>query len=229
MKNIIWTEKELKAIKSIIITRSNHKLTEDLEFVKLNNCNAYTNTGRSLYEEVIEETQKLFFTTNEKEITRVLLEATSIEIKPYFDQQYSFLTNISRINPLHKEQIFTILKEIIAQYEKSISQVANKIITSCDNIEELKERTKEIYESTEETFEEHAVKLLVGKIFIHSNGVTDSELFTGLKEKLNSCIKAKLLSRLHTAINTQSKTKAKKDNALMNSYMEVTIKKRSKR
>ena len=73
MKNIIWTEKELKAIKSIIITRSNHKLTEDLEFVKLNNCNAYTNTGRSLYEEVIEETQKLFFTTNEKEITRKII------------------------------------------------------------------------------------------------------------------------------------------------------------
>lgn len=212
MKNIIWNEKELKNIKKIILTKLSLKLNEDGELVDSpnNKCFNYLNTRNSLFPDVTEELKDLFYITDKDEIIKVLNMTSDIKADPNNRLHFGFITTLSKINPENHEEIFTIFREIIALYEIAINNVSKKIWYDINNTELSQKKLREISNSTEITTEELLVKKEIEKVFIFANGVTESELFIPLLNKLDSNIKSKMIGILNLLINNDLKTKNKK-------------------
>lgn len=211
MNNILWNKEQLKNIKAIILSRASLKLTEDLVFEHrvLSGYNSFPKIGKPLYVEVQDELIDLFYTTDEKEIKNVLFNASQIKLDE--TNNIGFLNNISKVSPSRLEDIFVIFKEIISQYEKAIDLVAKNTLGNYDNLKDAKNRIKEISESAEETFEEKLIKTIINKVFIQANGVTESVLFENLINKINSLVKTKLICRMQSIINIQSRNEGKKE------------------
>lgn len=201
MSNIIWTKEELKKIRKIILTSANLKLTEDAELIEL--PTSYYNTrSTSSYAKEANELKKLFYCTNKEQIIDILTKASEIKAEPNNKLHYGFITTLSKINPENPEEIFIIFREIISQYDKSISGISLKIIEKLDNIDEVKNRIREISHSTEITAEEELIKREIEKVFSFANGVPSDKLFASLIEDLDSQIKPKLLTRMKRTINS---------------------------
>lgn len=205
MREIIWNKEQLINIKRMILARANLKYTAEGELVQCNTTsyNNFPKNGRALYIDLQDELEKLFYTTDKTEIRNTLFKASQIKINE--NNNLGFLHNISKVNPNNPEEIFFIFKEIISQYEKAIDMVAKNSLEKVDNLEEAKRKIREIHESTEETTEERLVKIIINKIFIQSNGVTESCLFDSLNKKIESLIKAKLITRMQSIVSIQSR------------------------
>lgn len=213
MKNIIWNEKELKNIKKIILTKLNLKLNEEGELVYSpnNNCFNYLNTRNSLFPESIDELKDLFYITDKNKVIEVLNMTSDIKADPNNRLHFGFITTLAKINPENHEEIFTIFREIIALYEITINNISKKIWYDINNTELVQEKLREISNSTEITTEELLVKKEISKVFIFANGITDSELFAPLFNKLDSNIKPKMIGILNLLINNDLKSKNKKE------------------
>lgn len=226
MKEIIWNKEQLINIKRIILSRANIRLTDELEFEHTAGFNGFRATGKSLYVELHDELEKLFFTTDKEEIKRVLLKASFVKVEE--NNNYGFLTNISKVRSSNLEEIFFIFKEIISQYEKAIDMVVKKSLDGVDSLDEAKKKIKEIQDSTEETVEERLVKIVANKVFIRSNGVTDSPLFESLFEKIETLIKSKIISRMQSIVSVQSRQEEKRKSDTIYRYNDVAIGRRYK-
>jgi len=209
MNNIIWNEKELKKIKQIILTRANLRLNDNFELVLSHSSDVsqlYNIKGSSIYEEVSEELIELFYINDREKISNILAKASQIKVDLSNRFHIGIISTLSKMNPENHVEIFNIFKEIVAQYNKSASAVAHKVISELDSVDAIKAKIKEIKDSTEETIEEKLVKNDIRKVFTFSNGVTDSDLFASLIEKLNSKIKIKLLTSMTQLLNSTAKT-----------------------
>lgn len=208
MNNIIWTEKELKKIKQIILTRANLKISDNLELVSSlpsDVMQLYNLKGSTIYEEVSEELIELFNINDREKITEILTKASQIKVDFSNRLHFGIISTLSKMKPENHVEIFNIFKEIVAQYNKSATNVANKITANLNNSEEIKDKINEIKNSTEETYEEKLVKNEIRKVFMFSNGVTEDELFKSLINKLDNNIKSKLLIALDRILVSTAK------------------------
>ena len=223
MKNIIWTEKELKNIKKIILTKANLKLNDELELVQAHPEFDFRlskiSYDQSPYSENFEALEKLFYETDRTKIKEVLEKAQSVEYDPSNNLHYGMILAFSKINPENHEEIFIIFREIIAQYEKTIASFANRIAERCENVDELKNKINEITNNQEPTTEELLIQQELNKVFIFSKGVTESDLFKPLIEKLNNSIKEKLIHKLKRAISKTMEHKTKQINNDNNAFI----------
>ena len=182
--DIIWTKDELKKIKKIILLKINIKVNENNELIRGTSTTInYNATNNSLYTEVIDELNKLFYMTDREKISEILTKASQIKADPNNKLHYGLVTTLSKINPNNHEEIFIVFKEIIAQYEKSINNIVTKIANNVDNIDELKERIKNINNAEESQDLERLNKI---NEIINNNELTNKEKLNKIKEISNS-------------------------------------------
>ena len=205
MKNIVWSKEELKNIKKIILNRASFRLTDDFELINQNNTVYNYNKANTSYVAVSDELEKLLYTENKEEFTEVLAKASKVKVDLDNILHYGLIMSLSKINPNKKEENFIIFKEIVAQYDKSISYVANKIVENLDS-ENIKLIISNINNSQVETQEEILIKKEIQKVFAYTNGVTEDKIFTSLIEKLNKQIKHKLIKKLEAIRASRIKT-----------------------
>jgi len=181
--DIIWTKDELRNIKKIILTKISIKVNENNELVRGASTINYNATNNSLYTEVIDELNKLFYMKDREKISEILTKASQIKADPNNKLHYGLVTTLSKINPNKHEEIFIVFKEIIAQYEKSINNIVTKIANSSDNIDELKEIIKNINNTSEMQELEKLNKI---NEIINNNELTTKEKLNNIKEISNT-------------------------------------------
>lgn len=220
MKKIIWTESELKKIKQIILLKSDLKVNEDFELVPMNSNNIMNNHNQiynprvtSIYQEVADELIKLFYIDDRNKINEVLTKASLINVDFNNRLHIGIISTLAKMKPENHFEIFNIFKEIVAQYNRSASVVAHKIINELNNIDLIKEKINEIKNSDEETIEEKMVKNEIRKVFLFSNGVTDDEIFASLISTLDNKIKIKLLTSMNQILIAVARSEIKNKNS----------------
>lgn len=198
MKDIIWTKDELKNIKKIILTRANLTLTNESELKQLHSSlivgqriQQYTYTN---YKNEIEE---LFYTDNKKEITSILDKASKITFDPNNPKHIGFISTISKLNPTDASGIFVIFKEIISQYERITSKIAQEFVNDATTIEGLVEKTHvHLHKNHEESIQSKTVINEINELFSMCNGAIDSELFQPIINKLNETLQHRINAKI---------------------------------
>jgi len=216
--NIIWNKQELGKIKKIILNRTNLKLDEENMLVTTDKVNTFENIGTiggSIYNEITNEIEKLFYYQDRLEIERILTKAKEVQADPKNKLHFGLIMCLSKTNPIDHTYIFEIFKEIASQYDKVIYSVANLSIEFCNNSEEISSLINSIINSKEETFEEILIKEKLITIFKLTNGITEENIFTPLITKCNSLIKERLIYFLNKELAY------KVQNELINKYADV--------
>lgn len=218
MKNVIWSIDELKEIRKIVLTRANLKLDENNELVtasKFRTYDAYGYSDKSIYLGIGKELENLIYSQEREKIKNALKQASSIKEKNNIDKSIGFNHILSQINPENHYEIFIIFKEILAQYEHQNHFVAQKAVDKYSNLDDARERVKNIVLSEEESIEVTIAKLLIDKTLADSKEFIDNDLFNPLIEKLNNMQKERLVIHMNHIIAGKSRyeyTKKKNEN-----------------
>lgn len=200
MNNIIWTKEELTKIKKIILKRTG-LFFNDNNTIEYNPLNEYK--INSYQEELILGINELLNIKERSEIDRILIKYSKVEFDSNNKLHYGLISTLSKIN-INKDndyyiQIFIILKEIICQYERIITEVAEKSFSKYTNSKELKERIQLINNGI--AIEEiNEINLLLNKTFNDSLNINNEEVFKEVISKCNSTIKQKLISRANNIV-----------------------------
>lgn len=204
MNNIIWTKEELKNIKKIILNKCNLKLNDNNEIETFTTDNNFYHPNISLFAFVKDEFEELFYINNENKIDEILTSASQTKVDLNNKMHIGFISNISKVNPTKREEIFIVFREIIALYERTINTYANSIVKECDNTDKALELLKEIINSDTEYVS--LIKNDIKEIFTFANDIDECNLFASLIEKLNSMIKSRLIVKMKDVINNIIKT-----------------------
>lgn len=224
MNNIIWNKEELKRIKTIILKKSNLKVNEDKQLVQLYTSttgNSFYHPSTSLYCSVNEELKNLFYTNDIEEINKVLSMASQIKVDPANKLHFGLINALSKINPENKEEIFIIFNEIIALYESVISLKARLAMNYFDNIEDAKKRIEN--EINGDLCGDIIIKNYIEQILKFDNGITQSELFKPLIDKLNSLIKPRFILKMKQLVANDVKRNESRKRNDFNSYKGNSI------
>ena len=114
---------------------------------------------------------------------------------------------LSKKDELYYTQIFTLLKELIGQYDRITNYVITKSFKDLNEPEIIKEKIAKISNDLSE--EEIETNFLLQKIFNTTNGLNTEPFFKEIIEKCNSKIKSALISRANTILATVVKEKEK--------------------
>jgi len=207
--NIIWSKKELSKIKTIILNRS--KLTLDEENMLIDRPNyrekfeQKDNLGNSMYFEISEEIENLYYIQDRLEIERILTKAKEVQVDPYNKLHHGLIVCLSKANPENHTYVFEILKEIASQYERVIANIAKSALADCETSTEMIEKINKIITKTEETAEEIEIKYSMYTIFLDSNGIFNEDIFKPIIRKCNSLIKNRLIHHLNQILTSTRK------------------------
>lgn len=224
MNNIIWNKDELKRMKTIILKKSNLKVNEDDELVQLYTSttgNSFYHPSTSLYCSVNEELKNLFYTNDIEEINKVLSMASQVKADPDNKLHFGLINTLSKINPDNKEEIFIIFNEIVAMYESAIALESRLVANHLDNIFDTKKRIED--EINYNLSSDIKIKKYIEEILKFDNGITQSELFMPLIDKLNSLIKPRFVFKIKQLVANNIKRNESQKRNDFNSYKGDSI------
>lgn len=115
--------------------------------------------------------------------------------------------DLSKKDELYYTQIFTLLKELIGQYDRITNYVITKNFKVLNDPEVIKEKITKISNDLSE--EEIETNFLLQKVFNTTNGLNNEPFFKEIIEKCNSKIKSALISRANIILATVVKEKEK--------------------
>lgn len=231
-----WTENELKEIKKIISAKANIKENENKYIViKKNNITDYKQQNSLFSNELIYGIEALLNSNDKDEIDRLLKKHSKVEYDNNNVLHYGLikalatiyipeiennrlkelitLSSISKDNLLLKKeelyytQIFTILKELIGQYDRIINNVITKSLGKVTDPEIIKEKITEI--TVGESFEEKQANFLILKTLNSTNNLSDELFFNDIITKCNSKVKDALINRANILLAIASRDKEK--------------------
>lgn len=228
---MIWNKEELKNIKKIILQRASIKVDDNGEFsFTPKPKNVYLNqTGYTNLEEYVIEIADLLRIESKDKIIEALNVVKTIKADPTDPTYYGFVLNVSKVNPIKHEEIFTIFKELIGQYEKTTSKIARLVIENITDIEDLIEHSKTFTNATETTNEELLVKADLEKTFALANNINKCEIFKPLITKLDNSIKQRLTTKINYLVNQEARKHYKPNELIGQSYQAETSKRINKK
>ena len=116
-------------------------------------------------------------------------------------------SDLSKKDELYYTQIFTLLKELIGQYDRITNYVITKSFKDLNEPEIIKEKIAKISNDLSE--EEIETNFLLQKVFNNTNGLNTEPFFKEIIEKCNLKIKNALTSRANIILATVVKEKEK--------------------
>lgn len=200
MNNRIWTKEELQIIRKAILRRTGLFFNEEnnLSYDLDNKYNPL-----SYQDELIQGINDLLNITNKEEIDRVLTKYSQVDFDSNNKLHYGLISTLSKIdldnNKEYYTQIFVILKEIICQYERIITEVAERYFSKYNTSSDLKERIKLISDNKANN-EINEINMLLLKTFNDSLNIDKEEMFKNVIEICNSKIKQKLIIRANNTL-----------------------------
>jgi len=192
--NIIWNKKELIKIKKIILNRANLKLDEEKMLIDNNNylTEMSVTDQYAIYGKISEEISNLYYLQDRLEIERILTKAKEVKADPHNKLHFGLISCLSKADPEDHTYIFQILREIAAQYEKTIYNVAYNTLEIYNTSEEMIAKINEIRSNTNKTEQELEIQSSLKEVFNLTNGITEEEIFKPLIEKCDNLIKERL-------------------------------------
>lgn len=218
MKNNIWNNEELKQIKLILKTKM--LLTENNNNLELSNPKETTHPFKGSHNAYISILQneiiKLLESNNKEEIRNIIKRNQNIEFDKNNSLHYGLISTLSKLETSENSstycaQIFTIVNEIIVQYDRIISLVTDKHFKNINSPEEIKEEINKI--KNNEIRINNEVLLLMHKIFNYTNKLNKEPL---LKELINNCnnnINQRIIDRANHILSNAVKVREIKKNS----------------
>lgn len=202
--NIIWTKEELTKIKTRILSPAKMIINENNKSIEQRE-----ETTTTSYTAFKEEIENLLFIQDRNIIKETLNEASKVKANTENPLHLGLVSSLSKINTTDDTQIFEILKQIISQYERIISQVLKKSVNDMnlslqDRIKKLNSKLDEI-NSNIETDEENEIKEIMSTIFNYTNNIDKNPLFSSVIEKYDIIIKKRIKSHLISSLKSAGK------------------------
>jgi len=196
--NIIWNEKELKKIKSLL---RKFNLSLDENNIIIENKQSYMDTIPHHHNIDKKYFEKIFYTNIKNDILKILKSLVGVKYlvnkNPEHPMFNGLINDMSKMNPLDATEIFNLLSGLITLYKKASMKVATTITDSLKDPELIKEKINEIKNSDTETKEEQKIKIYINKVLSCTNGIFNNDYFNDFINESNSNIKNNLLSDLN--------------------------------
>ena len=208
MKNTIWSNEELKQIRSIFKAKLNINIDEDNN-IKVVNKNKYiVGVGVKdcgiLINELCDITTILLTYVNKSEIDKMIKKYHELAKKNYDKNNklhYGLMntllnTSIDTSNVCYYTQIFIIIRELIYQYNRVIKLVVDNSFKNITNPNSIRLKQIEIKRS-KISLEERQVSVLLQKIYSEIPGFSEEPLFNMIIKKCDKEIKKGIIKAIN--------------------------------
>lgn len=202
---MIWNKSELTKIKQIILNKTNFSLDKNSQLI-LDNSNANQNdidynftkskSSNYVFGMAKDEIYKLFYVQNREEIINILNKLSNIEFDKNNLLHLGLISCLSKINTADHTYVFVILREIISQFERVISDVINKTMKNITCSDDILVKIAQIENSSEDTYEEIKIKNTMNAILGYAPGLREIDVYNSLIEKEFANIRNRILVEL---------------------------------
>ncbi len=209
MKNTIWSNEELKQIRSIFKAKLNINIDEDNN-IEVVNKNKYIigdgikDNGGILINELCDITTLLLTYVNKSEIDEIIKKYHELAKKNYDKNNklhYGLINTLLNLNTdtsnaCYYTQIFIIVRELIYQYNRIIKLVVDNSLKNITNPNSIRLKQIEI-KRTKISLEERKVSVLLQKIFYEIPGFSEEPLFNMIIKNCDGEIKKGIIKAIN--------------------------------
>lgn len=216
---MIWNKSELTKIKQTILNKANFNIDENNQLILNSNYvqqndidNNFTKSKTSNYVFGIanEEIYKLFNIQDRLEIINIFNKLDNIQFDRNNSLHFGLIACLSKIDFEDHTYVFTILREIISQFERVTSDVANNSIKDATCANDIGEKIKQIQNNPEDTYEEREIGRIMSIILSYAPGLKEVDVYNSLIQKEFSNIRNRFLFSLKN-IYSNRKQKEERD------------------
>lgn len=210
---MIWNKSELLKIKQLILNKANFHVNENNQLMLNNKISqndidynfTKSKTSNYVYNIANEEIYKLFNIKDRQEIINIFSKLKNIEFDKNNSLHFGLIACLSKIDFEDHTYIFTILREIISQFERVTSDVVNNSIKDATYADDILIMIKKIENNSEVTYEEREIGRIMNIILGYAPGLREVDVYNSLIKKEFSNIRNRILFDLKQIYSNKRK------------------------
>lgn len=237
---MIWTKEELKKMKKKrFFINSSYNINKNYDNIEKRGGHELI-VKRQSYVNTDEELINLFYTNDTTKITNLLNKVSEINYDSNNKEHYGIVTNLSKINPSDRTEIFTIFKELIGTFYSGINNFAynfinvyeNKFVETNDENQKLKlHKFYDFVSNNSESILDNLTNY-INSLYKDVNTIANDELYKPLMSKLYNNSLLEFLNSATLIFNNKNKIAYHANEEVTNSYkydLSTNFKRKEKR